>query len=87
MVKDSKVRRSTARRVGQKPLLDGVSIFDLIIPWKEKPKDSNEGKGKQSAKKTTQTSLSSFLSKNKSLGKEEAVKTQVKPRSDHQDIV
>lgn len=40
-----------------------MSIFDLIIPWKENLINAQNQIKEQ--KKTTQTSLSSFLSKNK----------------------
>lgn len=34
---DDKTTQKAPKRSGSRPVLDGVSIFDLIIPWKSKP--------------------------------------------------
>jgi hypothetical protein len=45
--------------------MEGVSIFDLIIPWKQKDEDPKKQAGSQKEKKIKQTSLTSFLGKPK----------------------
>lgn len=70
-------RRTTSRRSGSRPVLEGVSIFDLIIPWKDKSKEK-DAKPKASAKKATQTSLTSFLTKQKPIIKDETEKPKAR---------
>jgi len=43
--------------------MEGISIFDLIIPWKQK--DIDEKKQVNKEKKIKQTSIASFLGKGK----------------------
>ncbi len=43
--------KAAPRRNGSRPVLEGVSIFDLIIPWKDNT--SKETKPKSTQKKTT----------------------------------
>lgn len=33
---DEKMTHKAPKRSGSRPVLDGVSIYDLIIPWKTK---------------------------------------------------
>jgi hypothetical protein len=34
---DEKFGHKAPKRTGSRPVLEGVSIYDLIIPWKTKP--------------------------------------------------
>ena len=56
---------AAAKRNGGKPLLDGVSIFELIMPWKadaiRQSKPTKKGNATQQ-----QTSLTSFMESTKS---------------------
>ena len=81
-----KEKRVLQRRSGSRPVLNGESIFDLIIPWKEKkPKDESK---KHTVKKATQTSLASFLSKNnKTPKKDEVEKPQAKAKNENDDLI
>ncbi len=46
----------------KRPLLEGVSIFDLIIPWKQAQKDRDpKNKSADVPATSHQTSLSAFL--------------------------
>ncbi len=49
-----------SKKPEKRPLMDGISIFDLIIPWKAALLDKNENKS-QKESNSHQTSLQAFL--------------------------